>query len=738
MWKNRHISLIVISLLLCFSAQVSLEIITKSPTIDEPTEIFAGYANLKIGRIVYLLGHPPLIRTIAALPLLFMPLKYESTQEHEPGMSTDYVDTHFRGLGFLDENTENGKDKLIIYSSRAMVMLLSVLLGVFIFVWAHELYGIKAGIFALFLFSFEPNLIAHSGLVTTDAGVTVVILITFYFLYKYVKTEGRMHLIVCGVFFGLSLLAKHTSFVVVPAILLLLFIGLEVKPKKDSRVAVISRKILLAGVSFGLIVLIAFTVVAASSGFKDLMVHEICLKKLLPLDVTLPLIVPEYYSKDLDVVFSIGSEGHHPNYLMGQHRSGVWWYLPLVAFLVKTPIPFSLFFGVMLVKFSLQPHKKLRVEELFLLVPLATIVFFFSFISSKTLALRYILSAFPFIIIFSSNIVNFAFERKLLGKVVVLLSIWYVVSAVSIAPHYLAYFNELVGGPINGHKYLVDSNLDWGQDNWLLDDYVKERNMTGYKASLFFRSGPYYKSPEGVVAGVPCEPENGSFIASASALACIFASGTPHELNCLAWLREYEPSDHIGYSIFIYNITPSSIPKRGFDGDILGFVAGKLKRSPVFDFKLRLRNARVYVDGESNLSECTWNANRMQWICSDVDWNTVSWTVNWVDGKPFKCIWAHALEDKTINIDFSEVPVTGNLHLKAAFVDSAMGCLDGVPLQFRVNIGREINRNYNITREQRMIEDEIPFAGENGINVSFKVYAVNSKCKHFCFDAVID
>src|SRR5207248_5064511 len=37
-------------------------------------------------------------------------------------------------------------------------------------------------------------------------------------------------------------------------------------------------------------------------------------------------------------------------------------------------------------------------------------------------------------------------------------------SAVVITPHYLSYFNVFAGGPAEGYRHLVDSNLDWGQD----------------------------------------------------------------------------------------------------------------------------------------------------------------------------------------------------------------------------------------------------------------------------------
>jgi len=41
----------------------------------------------------------------------------------------------------------------------------------------------------------------------------------------------------------------------------------------------------------------------------------------------------------------------------------------------------------------------------------------------------------------------------------------HVVPALRVAPHgYLAYFNAIAGGPAGGHRLLLDSNLDWGQD----------------------------------------------------------------------------------------------------------------------------------------------------------------------------------------------------------------------------------------------------------------------------------
>src|SRR5262249_51727095 len=55
-------------------------------------------------------------------------------------------------------------------------------------------------------------------------------------------------------------------------------------------------------------------------------------------------------------------------------------------------------------------------------------------------------------------------RRSRAAVAVVLLLVWHAGESLAIAPHYLAYFNELAGGPSQGYRHLVDSSLDWGQD----------------------------------------------------------------------------------------------------------------------------------------------------------------------------------------------------------------------------------------------------------------------------------
>ena len=59
---------------------------------------------------------------------------------------------------------------------------------------------------------------------------------------------------------------------------------------------------------------------------------------------------------------------------------------------------------------------------------------------------------------------------------VVGLLIWAAVEAIAIHPHFLAYFNEIVGGSANGYKHLTDSNVDWGQGLKALGESLSEKD----------------------------------------------------------------------------------------------------------------------------------------------------------------------------------------------------------------------------------------------------------------------
>ena len=71
-----------------------------------------------------------------------------------------------------------------------------------------------------------------------------------------------------------------------------------------------------------------------------------------------------------------------------------------------------------------------------------------------------------------------------------ILGLWYIVGTLGVFPNYLTYFNEFIGGPKNGYQYLVDSNLDWGQDLIALREWQRANNVTDLHLAYFGTARP--------------------------------------------------------------------------------------------------------------------------------------------------------------------------------------------------------------------------------------------------------
>ena len=146
-------------LLAILVTQLALSIRQESITWDEDDHIYSGYMSLKTGEFGLNPEHPPLVKMLAALPLLRMDLKVPPLQGRE-----------FKHEAFL-----NGKEFVfgndadtVLFKARMAASLLTVLLAVLVFLAAREMFGLAAGFFALVLFVFDPNFLAHGAFVTTD------------------------------------------------------------------------------------------------------------------------------------------------------------------------------------------------------------------------------------------------------------------------------------------------------------------------------------------------------------------------------------------------------------------------------------------------------------------------------------------------------------------------------------------------------------------------------------------
>jgi hypothetical protein len=183
--------------------------------------------------------------------------------------------------------------------------------------------------------------------------------------------------------------------------------------------------------------------------------------------------------------------GRFPGFLLGDVRPGGWWYYFVVTFLLKTPVPLLLLFGLARLT-RVRPAETGRLATLFLVIPAAG--YFVSISASGfNLGHRHLLVVVPFLIVLTAGVVPWARDRGLGARAVVAgLVGWYLASSLATHPHYLAYFNELAGGPGHGRRYLADSNLDWGQGLKGLKRYMDQHGIERVWLSYFGTASPDY------------------------------------------------------------------------------------------------------------------------------------------------------------------------------------------------------------------------------------------------------
>lgn len=522
-FMEKKANLIVVFLLLLLFIQAVTSIKNKSITVDEISHISSGYSYIKTGDFRLNPEALPLVDMLSALPLLFLnpklPLDHESWEKAKYNELEGQYHWEF-GEQFFFHYNDNADQ--ILFFGRIFVILLSVLLGFFVFKWAKELFGIKPGLFALFLYSFSPNILAHSRIATIDLGAACFMFIAAYYFWRFINNITLKSLAIAGITFGLAQLSKFTALYLIPIYIILTLIVVYTKRKKDTKFfnVLFGKKsrtlfsLLLILFVIGFVVVIFGYFIKGFPAYIDGLTYTV------------------YHS-------TVG----HPSYLMGQHSTDGWWYYFFVAFFIKTPIPTLVFLLLTLIFFRKMRHKEIM-NEFFLIVP---IIFLFSvfIFNNMNIGLRHILPIYPFLFVFTSRLINF----KKLKILVILLALWYLVGALFIYPHYLAYFNEFIGGPNNGDKYLLDSNIDWGQDLKGLKNYMDKNNIQhiilGYwgKDDIAQR-GISYKQ-------VSCYPEPGLIAVSVNNLHGI----KEERSECLKWLKGYNPITKIGYTIFIYNIT---------------------------------------------------------------------------------------------------------------------------------------------------------------------------------------
>lgn len=532
--------LLVVGLLLLNFGLALTSAVQKSPTMDEQNHIARGAAYLGTGDPRLSVEHPPLINVISALPAhLLLDLRLPlDTIWWEAGEWYHFADN------FL-WNPHHHPDQ-IVFLARLPIIGIGLLVTALVFRWANSRFGPWSGALAAGFCSLDPNFLAHQRLSTTDIGGAFFAFLATYVFWRKVRQPSFTRTLWGGLALGLAFAAKLSALLFGPILALTSLLD-DVLSGSVGFHRLLHHLAMLTGIAA-----LSVFVVWASYGFQ-----------IGPLENVADAIPASPYVRGIQAVLDLAGGGR-PAYLLGEISRDGWWYYFPVAFAVKTPLPTLV--GLLLAT-AIVVYRPSR-DDLFILIP--PLVFFLASTSSRlNLGYRHLLPMHPFLAVHISRLAGRppCACRSRSGYVPLVLAAWLAVTAATIHPHFLAYFNRIGGGPDYGWRVLVDSNIDWGQDMKGLRKWMEREGVDRVKLSWFGTARPEaYGLRHELLPGVPyglsdCQdppfdpqrPGAGIYAISVSNLVGVALP----EHDLYAWFRAREPDAKIGYSLFVYRVTDS-------------------------------------------------------------------------------------------------------------------------------------------------------------------------------------
>ena len=515
---------------------LAIQSIVHSPTTDEVGHLPAGCLAVSYGRCDLYEVNPPLVKSVAALPVTALHPKYDwSSFRATPGAREEWAVGH-------DFIAKNGAESFRYFAVARLGLLSIWIVGCVIVVkwstavWRESVYA------AVVLWCFSPEVMTWTATICPDSAAASLGVMCVWTIRRWLQDLHWTTMCIAGIATGIALCTKSSWLLLVPLYPLLAFSHRHcwqwVTIRQLCCIGLITLYVVNSAYGFAG----SFTRLGEFKFFSSTLALRMADGQLRQRIASqagnrfsgtwlgeIPVPLPASYVEGLDLQKYDFEEGKW-SYLRGEHKFGGWWYWYIYALLVKTPVgtlilfaiacgwsvwrvdwrrvlkwpaeekthdaasapssglpaTFSPEFGGEGTGLELQERKgesgepkKQRPpvlhENLILLAPAICL---FVLVSSQTgfsRYLRYVLPCYPFVFIWMSQI--FSAKAGLppwLRKVCWGLLAWSVISSLSVFPHSMSYFNELAGGPENGPAHLIDASIDWGQDVLFLADWAKE------------------------------------------------------------------------------------------------------------------------------------------------------------------------------------------------------------------------------------------------------------------------
>ena len=434
--------------------------------------------------------------------------------------------------------------------ARLPSVLAILFLDLLIYVWTFDLFGSIAAFASLFMAVLSPNLIAHGTLATTDGYFGLGVVLALYSMRKYLLKPTITNACIAGFVLAFAQLTKPLAIYLYGIGVLFLLIATV---KRHAGAFSIKQGLvcLLIWIAFFVAVLnVAYCFDRSSYKLASYKFESSSLIRLqkLPGAQWIRIPVPYPYLQGLDMMMFSEENGltYGRVYLLGELRSandpqfhGFKSYYA-IAWFFKEPIALQILFiaGVVWTWKNRSSVQFLTGEGL-LLTAAAILVLWLSLFDKAQVGIRHIIPALAIEVVFAaaafSSFSSFSRRKKVALGVLML---WLCASTASYYPEMIPYMNEWVFDRKLSYKILADSNLDWGQNQHLVRDFLRN-------------------NPDVVLN--PDEPVSGRVLVNANRLVGIWPKGK----GPLFWALRYRPVAHVGYAHLLYVIPANADHDQG-------------------------------------------------------------------------------------------------------------------------------------------------------------------------------
>ena len=566
---------VVCGLLLALMAlQMFVVIREKSITIDEYVLIPAGFYHLTERDYRPVSEHPPVVKVLAAAPLLFF-----------KGMTATKLDSGPNDYERFRHNFDDfwrmdaARLEQVSFWARVPALALTVLLGWLVFVFARRYWGERAALFAVALYTLEPTVLAHGRVVQTDIPSALALLLFAVAAYEYLRLPNARRAIYVGLALGFGAATKFSMLALAPVVCVGVAALFAFAPSRG----------LTRGKVFGQACALALAAVFAVNAAYFFQRREpdavdvARVRKVLPPRVEARLHAPlEVGYKALqtvlppDFVYGIGlqlghAHGGHNAGLLGMYSRKGWWYYVPVAFALKTSLPVLLLSLGGLVWAVLRLRRTKDSRLLLLLLPPALFTALLM-LSTINIGVRYYLPAYPFFFMAAGLMLDALLSRakekgrrRLAVSLAAFAFCWVAFEAARAFPDHMTYMNQLASARPHWW-YLSDSNVEWGDDVRGLALYLRERGETRVGGAFLGGQllGPYGLGHAAVFVPQGVQPEEPRYIAvgasflNGSTVFGGFDDGTQltedERVNYFEEFRRREPEKIFGGSIYLYRM----------------------------------------------------------------------------------------------------------------------------------------------------------------------------------------